>query len=66
MAFVQKAISANSLGNGSTFVGAPRAGSFTSTNYKVSDDGYVPTSGDLSYLNSRYNDVRYYTGDTPN
>lgn len=65
MALVEKAISANSLGD-SIYVGAPRGGDFTSSNYKIDVAGEVPTTGNLSSLNSKFNDVRLYTGDTPN
>ena len=66
MALVEKVLTSKSLGNGSTFVGSPRAGDFTSTNYKVVDDSHIPATGNLSFLNTRFNDVRYYVGDTPN
>ena len=66
MALVQKVLTSKNLGNGSTFIAAPRGGDFTSTNYKIVDDSHVPATGNLLFLNTRLNDVRYYVGDTPN
>ena len=68
MAFIKKAITAANVQHGTTFVNVPRGGDFSSTNYDIFDDSFAgaTATGDLSYLNNRLNDVRYYTGDTPN
>lgn len=65
MALLIKAVTANSLGD-SIYVGAPRGGDFTSSNYKIDIVGNTPTSGNLDFLDAKLNDVRLYTGDTPN
>jgi hypothetical protein len=65
MALTIKAITANDLGD-SAYVGAPRGGDFTASNYKVDVAGNTPATGNLAFLNARLNDVRMYTGDTPN
>lgn len=65
MGYLQKAKAANAIHNGSVVTAAPRATGHLETNH-ILIDTYPINTGNISYLSSRFDDPRYYTGDTAN